>query len=273
MFTMKHFKTKNFFASLQLYEEIKDQQGIASACNNLGAIQDCQHNYEGALKNYLTALNIRKEIEDKNGVVTCYINLGQLALRLHKTKDAAIYLDKALHLGMEIGYKEDIKEIYLSLSVLDSTLGNFKDAFRHRKLFIMYSDSLNNEETEKKSLQSTMQYEFDKKEIATKAQQEKLNAISAEEKQKQQIIIYAVVGVLVLVVVFFMALFNRFRITQKQKKVIEEQKILVDKAYETLHEKNKEVMDSINYASRIQRALITSEKYIANQIERLSKSN
>ena len=46
----------------------------------------------------------------------------------------------------------------------------------------------------------------------------------------------------------------------KQKKVIEEQKVLVDEAYQHLHEKNKEVMDSINYAKRIHAALITGEK-------------
>jgi len=46
---------------------------------------------------------------------------------------------------------------------------------------------------------------------------------------------------------------------------------MVDAAYESLHEKNKEVMDSIYYARRIQRALITSEKYIANQLNKLMK--
>ena len=117
-----------------------------------------------------------------------------------------------------------------------------------------------------------MQYEFDKKEIAAKAEQDKLDAINAEEKKKQQIVIYAVAGLLVLVGVFAVFMFNRFRITQKQKAVIEEQKVLVDTAYESLHEKNKEVMDSIRYAKRIQTALITSEKYIANSLNRLIKN-
>ena len=74
-----------------------------------------------------------------------------------------------------------------------------------------------------------------------------------------------------LVLIFSMFLFNRFRVTQKQKKVIEEQKVEVDTAYEKLHEKNKEVIDSINYASRIQRALITSERYIQKNLKKLQK--
>jgi len=72
----------------------------------------------------------------------------------------------------------------------------------------------------------------------------------------------------VLIIAFSAFVFNRFRITQRQKVIIEKQKHEVDAAYEKLHEKNKEVMDSIYYARRIQRALITSEKYIARQLAR-----
>ncbi|HXD93789.1 MAG TPA: hypothetical protein VNX01_11275, partial [Bacteroidia bacterium] len=68
---------------------------------------------------------------------------------------------------------------------------------------------------------------------------------------------------------FSLFLYKRFRVTQKQKAIIEDQKILVDKAYEELHEKNKEVMDSIRYAKRIQTALITSEKYIESSLSKL----
>lgn len=45
------------------------------------------------------------------------------------------------------------------------------------------------------------------------------------------------------------------RIAENQKKVVEEQKQLVD-------EKQKEILDSIHYASRIQKALLTGEEYI-----------
>ena len=263
---------KNYFAALNIFEEIKDKRGIASSYLVIGVIYDDQKNYPEALKNYFASLEIKKEMGDMDGIAASYINLGTLYTSLNKIKESQIYLDSALQLSKEIGSKDYIKSIYAGLVVLDSTIGNYKTAFEHHKLFIIYRDSLNNEETQKKSLQASMQYEFDKKEIAVKAEQEKLNAITAEEKKKQQIVIYAVAGVLLLVIVFSLFLFNRFRITQKQKAVIEQQKVLVDNAYESLHEKNKEVIDSINYASRIQRALLPSQKYIANSLNRMKKS-
>ena len=46
---------------------------------------------------------------------------------------------------------------------------------------------------------------------------------------------------------------------EKEKLIIENQKREVDLAYNQLHEKNKEVMDSIHYARRIQHSVLTNE--------------
>lgn len=100
----------------------------------------------------------------------------------------------------------------------------------------------------------------------------------ATEKQNRDKIIWAILATVSLGLLIF-TIFNVFakmkliKQIQSQKSVIELQKKEVDKAYETLHEKNKEVMDSINYASRIQKALITSEKNIAAQLRRLTKKH
>ena len=79
---------------------------------------------------------------------------------------------------------------------------------------------------------------------------------------------YALYGGLALIVVFAGFVVNRLNVARKQKKIIEEQKEKVDAAFEKLHEKNKEVMDSINYARRIQSSLLPTEKYISKKLER-----
>ena len=263
---------KNHYAGLKINEEINDKKDIATSYNNIGVIYMKKGDLQEALKNQFASLKIDEELKDNQAIATSCLNIGDIYTKLNKIKEAKEYFDKALKLSIETGYKEAIKSSYAGLTIIDSIIGNYKAAFEHDKLHIIYRDSLNNEETQKKSLQASMQYEFDKKEIATKAEQDKLDAINAEEKQKQRVIIYAVAGLLILVGVFAAFMFNRFRITQKQKQVIEEQKVLVDKAYETLHEKNKEVMDSIRYAKRIQTALITSDKYINNALNKLMKN-
>jgi len=262
---------QNYEAALKIIEQINDKKGIAGSYNNMALIYSEQGDYKQAIKNLLASLKIEEEIDDKEGMAGSYINLGDVYSKQNKITEAKSCFEKTLQLSLQMGIKELVRDCYSNLADIDSTNGNYNSAFKNFKLYIAYRDSLNNEETQKKSLQSAMQYEFDKKEIAAKAEQDKLNAITAEEKQKQGIIIYAVIGLLLLVGVFAAFMYNRFRITSKQKIIIEKQKQRVDRAYEQLHEKNKEVMDSINYASRIQRALITPEKYIADSLNKLSK--
>ena len=73
------------------------------------------------------------------------------------------------------------------------------------------------------------------------------------EVKQQKIIIWAVVGGLALVFLFSIFLGNRYRITQKQKKIIEEKNKIVE-------EKNKDITDSINYAKRIQEAILPAKE-------------
>jgi hypothetical protein len=60
-------------------------------------------------------------------------------------------------------------------------------------------------------------------------------------------------------------IYNRLKVTQQQKVIIEIQKELVE-------EKQKEILDSIRYAKRIQDALLTPKTYIERNINRLNKN-
>jgi hypothetical protein len=59
---------------------------------------------------------------------------------------------------------------------------------------------------------------------------------------------------------------NRFRVTNKQKKLIEEQKKIVEDQKHLVDEKQKEILDSIRYAKRIQDSLLPTETYIQKKL-------
>jgi serine phosphatase RsbU (regulator of sigma subunit)/tetratricopeptide (TPR) repeat protein len=250
---------KMYKASLKTCEEIKFKVGIAHSYGNIGIIYAIQDDLPKALKSFLISIKMQREIGDNGGVANSFINLGELYIRLHKRKEAEAYLDSALCLATTMGNTNTIKESYSSLTRLDSASGNFKTAYEHYKLYMIYRDSLYNKETEKKSIQTSMQYEFEKKELAAKAQQEELAVINSEEKQKQLLVIYTVTGVLILVVLFSIVLYNRFKINEKQKIKIEQQKIQLEISH-------KKVSDSINYAQKIQYSILPSEEDIKKHI-------
>ena len=158
---------------------------------------------------------------------------------------------------------------YYYFSVFDSATGNYKSALSNYKLYILYRDSLINEENTKKTIQQSMQYDFDKKESIQKAEQEKINLKNEEEKRQQKIVMLSVVSCLFLVVLVAIFIFRSLRINKKKNKIISAQKELVEKQKHLVDMKQKEIIDSIYYAKRIQSALMTSEhlfeKYLKNQ--------
>ncbi len=185
---------KNHFASLRIKEEIGNKKGIAASLNNIGNIYKEQGNYAEALKNNFAAFKVREEIGDKQGTAESYNNLGEIYLKLGKPSVSKVYEQKALALALEIGSLEDMKSAYGGLSVVDSALGNYKGAYQNYKLYITYRDSLINKENTKKIVQQQMQYDFDKVQDSTKAEQAKKDAIAVKELEEQKLVRNGFVG-------------------------------------------------------------------------------
>jgi len=73
-----------------------------------------------------------------------------------------------------------------------------------------------------------------------------------EARATQNNIIFWSLGIIVFIIaIFAIILFSRWRIATRQKRIIEEQRAIVE-------EKNDEILDSINYAKRIQSAILPS---------------
>ena len=114
------------------------------------------------------------------------------------------------------------------------------------------------------AVKKELQYTYEKKELEMKAEQDKKDAITkAALKQKEKERNYFIVGFgIVLVLVIF--ILRSFRQKQKDNAIITAQKNLVDA-------KQKEILDSIHYAKRIQLALLPSENYILKSLTKLKK--
>ena len=253
---------KNFSASLKIDEEIGNKKGVAVSNNNIGGIYYLQGNYSEALKMHFASLKIKEEIGDKEGMASTLGNIGLIYQDLENYKEEEAYSTKSLALAEEIGALGLIKTASQNLSEVCAATGRYKEALEYYKAYIIARDSLFNEENTKKTVQMQMQYEFDKKEVSTKLEQGKKDAVASAESRKQKIIIWSVCGILILVIGFAVFAYRSF--LQKRKANIE-----ITKQKEIIEEKQKEILDSIHYAKRIQTALITSEKYIEKNLKRL----
>ena len=284
---------KNFSSSLKIYEEIKYNSGIAFSFNNIGNVYDSQADIEKnqqlkvallnkALENYFASLKIKEELGNKSGIASSYNNIGNIYYKLKKFNDAGIFLIKARDLSKKIGYKDCLKDTYLGLMSRDSAVGNYKGAYENHIQYVLYRDSLDNEETRKKTIQSQMTYDFEKKEAVAIAEHKKelenQEVLADEKSRKQKLIIVFVIAGLFLVLLFAGFIFRTLRITRKQKDVIEiqkwqveSQKAEVELQKQIVEEHQKSIIDSITYARRIQQSLLPTEKYIEKNLNRLKK--
>ena len=266
--------------SLKIREEMNDKTGIATALHNIGYIYDKQNNNQEALTIFYKSLKIFEELKDKQWIAFTTNKISLVLLEEGKVMEANNYAIASMHTAKELGYPLNILRAANALNKIYKKQNKFKEALAMYELEIQMRDSISNAETKKASIKKQFQYQYEKKAAADSvknAEEQKVkNALLTAQKaqlKQEKTQRFALYGGLVLVIAFLGFVFNRFRVTQKQKLIIEQQKTQVDVAFAHLEEKNREVMDSIMYARRIQRALLTPEKYIEKQLNKLTNNN
>ena len=245
----------------------------ALACGKLALISD---NYSKALDYYFQALKIREEVKDKKGKAISMGNIGDVYASRGDSAErtgnksyaktnyslALTFHLKTIAIGREMGAPDIIRDASESISNQFEKLHLPDSAFFYYKLFISTRDTLLNAENTRKTVEAEMTFNFDKKAAVEKAEQEKKDVIAAEkfdaEKRQRNYFIFGFGGMLLL----SGFIFRSYRQKKKANEIIAQQKILVE-------EKQKEVLDSIQYAKRIQQSLLPTEKYIDKNLERL----
>ena len=208
---------KNYSTALKLAEEAKDNLTLAEIYINLGVIRDKQGNISDALKHYFTALKIYEEIGINFQFSLIRNQIAMVYMKQKKYRDASEYLNQALAIAKASRNLEYIKLSYENWVALDSAMGNYKNAFHHNKLFLQYHDSLINDENKKQLVQQQMQYDFDKKEVLAKAEQE---IKDAHQKNIRIIFILSIFGILLL----SGGLWSRLRYVSRSKVIIQKEK-------------------------------------------------
>lgn len=261
-----------FTKSLSISEELDIKEEIMGALDNLGDLYLTQKELTRALSHLNKGLQISRELGSKPDMARFMTNLGYVYYEQKKYKIALLYSDSSLSISRELGFPKKIRAAEKLLSKIYYATGNYKAAFDHYKEFILYRDSIENNENRKASIKNQFKYEYEKKTIVDSVRvNEEKKVISAklnEERTKN----YALYGGLFLVLLFSGFMVNRFRVTNKQKKIIElkehetqKQNEIITYQKHLVEEKHKEIKDSINYAERIQRSfLATTELLNAN---------
>ncbi len=266
-FEMGDYEKALTYCNKSLSQDIKmgNKSGIALLC--IGKIYLAQGNHKDALNYFKRSVNINLQKGASPVAAESLICLGKVYLIKGDIKKAKANYTDAFEIAQEIGAFKELKEISEALYKIYKDLGDKNNALIMHETFVLANDSLAKMTAEQElyKFEIDKDYELKKQADSIKHLSELLihqkDIIIKDEKLKS---IYTFVSGLTLIgilaVAFVIFLINRFLHSNNQKRIIENQHFKLD-------ESHKELTDSIKYAQQIQKAILTSDNYIANSLQ------
>lgn len=246
--------------AIALADSIQDPELKSYPLGLKGKIYFARQQYAASKLLHEQALAIATEYNDHRLIIAQHMHVGEVSAALNDNVAAEQHLLTARDLAREHGLKESLADVYTTMGVFYRHTGNAQKEAESLRLFIEVNDSLRKDKQQNEMTRLEMNYNFEKERELAQAEQEKNDAIYEEDKKRKSLIIYAGAGFLVLVLIFLAFVFNRYRISQRQKALIAVQKTEVEKQKGEIEAKNKDITDSINYAQRIQSAILPDQQ-------------
>jgi serine phosphatase RsbU (regulator of sigma subunit)/lipopolysaccharide biosynthesis regulator YciM len=248
--------------SYNLAKEEDSKDDISNALGNIGALYLEKKEYEKAIKNVTEALKLKNEIGDNIAVASFMNSLCQIYLKKGDLNNSIAFGEKSLKLSTQLKALNMIKESSESLFLSYDKKGDYKNAYKMQSLFYRTKDSVLNKNNQQEVIRQEFKYNYDKQALSDSLSYESKKKIAILESQaksksekNKRITLY--IG-LIAVILFSIFIFNRFRITKKQKNIIELQSHKLEITHQKLEHKTKEIKDSILYSKEIQNTFLKS---------------
>lgn len=257
-----HEALAQLFNALKIKEQIGDKLSAANSLGNIGTTYSEMRNHSLSHQYSLKSLNIYKEYHDVRGMSTIYYNMAENYVMEAREgskshlPEARVYLNLALSEGKELEDIALIKDCYEVMATLSELENKHTDAIANYKLYIKYRDSLNNSESTQKIIRAEMNNEFEKKVTLAKQKEEVKDALRQQENEKQKTLRNLFMAGFVFMLILAILIFISFRGKQKANNLISRQKLEMEKQKALAEKKQKQIIDSINYAKRIQTSIL-----------------
>ncbi|MBL0012918.1 MAG: tetratricopeptide repeat protein [Flavobacterium sp.] len=233
-----YLKQKDTDKALAYYTKAKtnidknpDPRALGEWYNNMGLYFTSTQNPIKAIENWNLAIQTFASIADKFGVADTHLYLGQLYFEQKNPTAAIVNANLALQLSKEIHVLEQTVVAEKLLSAIYDQQGNATQSLEHFKLYSQAKDSLTNAETIRKSVESAMNFEFEKREVLQKEEHEKRELLLKEQaKQNKLQLLFAGLFALLLAGIGFL-FYNRMQL----KKTLTLQKELAEYEQKALH--------------------------------------
>lgn len=258
---------KYYTISLEIAKKYNDQRLIAGNYNNLGNTERREKNYVKALEYFKLALDMNQQSGNKLWESFNYHNIGNTYRDLERYDQSIEYFKKSNALKVELQDSLSLITGYFGLSEVYALVHDYENAYECLLKYNQLKDTLGLTEQASmlKDLEAKYKSENQQLEIerlkAVEALQNEINYnLEMESNKNYKLMLLAILAGLILlggVTVLWRS--NRIKLQtntllNSKNAEIEVSNHALKDAMDELSAKNKEIIDSINYATYIQRA-------------------
>jgi len=237
---------KAYRESMEIRAELGDQPAVASSLNRIARIFALRKDYEKALENYMRSLKIREELNQVGALPWTYLGLASTYEDMGDFDNARVHYQKNLEEGCEGVDKRCKLQSMLGMGRVMLEIKDFEEAYKYLTESRDLAEKLNAKPLLYESNHALAHY-FEATGDPAKALEhyrkyhrlrEEVHNDETRNRMKNQQVAFAIEK------------------SEKEKEIYQLRNVELKAAYDEIHEQNVQITDSINYASRIQSALL-----------------
>jgi serine phosphatase RsbU (regulator of sigma subunit) len=248
--------TKYFNVVINNYITNQTSPYYLNALSGVANIEFKKKNHLQALVYYTEIIKLRERINTRNNdLAITYLNVSLIYGELGKPKEALEYGLKGYQKALESEDKSELLHAYNNLNTAYSKIGNYEKAYEFSQLYTNLKDSLSGIESQKQINELDKQYQTEKKEKDNQLLSKQLEIQQIQGKQQQ---FFLLISSVVLVLIAFLSI-----ILYRQNKQKRHANIKLEEKNKIIEEQHKDIIDSINYAKRIQQAVLKEEEHVS----------
>ncbi|MGC9341831.1 MAG: tetratricopeptide repeat protein [Bacteroidales bacterium] len=240
--------------ALEIREEINDLRGVSITLANLGHVYQSMGEFEMANQYFSRWLDLPEEYKDEDTHIPISIGMGKLAMYEKDYNKAIGYFQTAYRLAQDINKKLHIREAARNLADIYEKTGNYELALQYFQRFHNVYDSLNQETTRQQINDLQVKYRTEAQEKENEILRKDQLIKEKELKNSRR----ALIATIIVLLIFAGLVIQLIRQNNLRKKANEE----LERKNALITEQTKEITDSIQYASRIQNAVLSPEEYL-----------
>jgi len=249
---------KYFLKSYKLIKSFGKRVAIASELYNIGQSQENQKKYQDAAVNYEKALTIFLELNNWENIKKITFKIANCYNKIGDEQNYMKYYN--LYVTADKKLKDEIIARKVQEVRIQKEIAKHKDLQLQLELFKnkSISDSLDLEQ----EINQKSKAEIELQNLLIEQNKKELEYHQKLAKSKQKIILILSLGFVIILLAFLAILMFYFQNKKQKERLavlydeLSEKNIVIEKNRAELENKNIHITDSINYASRIQHAIL-----------------